>query len=318
MKACNGHLKQAPMKVEKNKIVFAAVLAVILLFLISYAMLLTDKSSEEKQLKETLIPELQTDQKQYNSKLDALNDLKEVRETTAPSIYDERLLDSLGYFDSDYPEKEKRRIVDSIYATSSVASSSKTPTKSTPAEHTETLPSIDSTTRAQERKVAVQELGLAHQLFFAANPTVNPNFVTDSPNSHIIAVVDGTQVVKANSRLQMRLSEDAYISGKTILKNTPVYGFVSFQANRAMIAIETINHAPTSLKAYDFQDGNEGIYIENNFRAEATREVFDDVIQDINIPSLPQVSGITQVLRRTNRNVKVTVLNNYKLLLKAN
>ena len=42
----------------------------------------------------------------------------------------------------------------------------------------------------------------------------------------------------------------------------------------------------------------------------------DDVLQDINIPSLPQVSGISQLLRRDNRNVKVTVLNNYRMLLK--
>jgi hypothetical protein len=121
----------------------------------------------------------------------------------------------------------------------------------------------------------------------------------------------------ANTRLKMRLTKAATISGKQIPENTLVFGFISFQANRALINIENINHQPTKLKAFDLQDGSEGIYIENNFRAEATREVMDDVIGDINIPSLPQMSGITQVLRRGNRNVKVTVLNNYKLILKA-
>ena len=80
--------------------------------------------------------------------------------------------------------------------------------------------------------------------------------------------------------------------------------------------IENINHHPIKLKAIDFQDGSEGIYVENNFRAEATREVLDDVIGDINIPSVPQVGGLTQVFRRSNRKVKVTVLNNYRLILK--
>ena len=47
-----------------------------------------------------------------------------------------------------------------------------------------------------------------------------------------------------------------------------------------------------------------------------TREVLDDVIGDINIPSVPQVGGLTQVFRRSNRRVKVTVLNNYRLILK--
>ncbi len=101
-------------------------------------------------------------------------------------------------------------------------------------------------------------------------------------------------------------------------KNTPVFGFISFQPNRALIEIENIKHNPTKLKAFDLQDGSEGIYIENNFRAEITSEVLDDVIGDINIPSVPQVGGITKVLKRNNRSVKVIVLNNYKLILKPN
>ena len=106
------------MKVEKNKIVFAAVLAVLFIFLISYSILIMgDDESENKNLEQTLIPELEQNQKEYDSKLDAINDLKEVRETNAPSIYDEKLIDSLGFYDENLPEREKERIVDSIYAT---------------------------------------------------------------------------------------------------------------------------------------------------------------------------------------------------------
>ena len=73
------------MKIEKNKIVFGTVIAVILIFLISYAVLIID--SEERgnfHLKNTLIPELEEEAKEYDSKLDAVNDLKEVREANAP------------------------------------------------------------------------------------------------------------------------------------------------------------------------------------------------------------------------------------------
>ena len=104
------------MKVEKNKIVFAAVLAVIFIFLISYSvMVMGDDDSENESLQQTLIPDLEENQKEYDSKLDAINDLKEVRENNAPSIYDEKLIDSLGFYDPDLPEREKERIVDSIY-----------------------------------------------------------------------------------------------------------------------------------------------------------------------------------------------------------
>ena len=82
--------------------------------------------------------------------------------------------------------------------------------------------------------------------------------------------------------------------------------------------VYAVNHVDGkhSIEVFDLQDGSEGIYVENNFRSEATSEVLDDVIGDINIPTVPQVGGITKVLRRSNRNVKVTVLNNYKLILK--
>ena len=159
-------------------------------------------------------------------------------------------------------------------------------------------------------------MGLEHQLFFAAAPKPNEFSIIGNTDATIYVVVDGDQIVKANTRLRMRLTKTATIHGKQMPKNTFLFGFISFQPNRALIEIENINHHPTKLKAFDLQDGSEGIYVENNFRAEATNEVLDDVIGDINIPTVPHVGGITKVLRRSNRNVKVTVLNNYKLILK--
>ena len=48
------------MKVEKNKIVFAAVLAVIFIFLISYSvMVMGDDESETENLQQTLVPDLE-------------------------------------------------------------------------------------------------------------------------------------------------------------------------------------------------------------------------------------------------------------------
>ncbi|HCO85558.1 MAG TPA: conjugal transfer protein TraM [Arenibacter sp.] len=306
------------MKVEKNKIVFASVLAVLFIFLISYSILIMgDDESENENLEQTLIPELEQNQKEYDSKLDAINDLKEVRETNAPSIYEEKMIDSLGFYNRDLPEMEKERIVDSIYAAGKIRYSD------TSYEHigekrtaSKKVREIDSTELKMEQKIAAKELGLEHQLFFAADPKENEMSILGSTDKMIYAVVDGDQVVKTNSRLRMRLVQDALINNKMVPKNTPVYGFISFQPNRALITIENIQHRPTSLKAFDLQDGSEGIYVENNFRADATNEVLDDIIGDINIPSVPQVGGITKVLKRNNRKVKVTVLNNYKLLLK--
>jgi len=306
------------MKIEKNKIVFIAVLAIVFIFLISYSvMVMGDDDNENDNLEQTLIPDLEENQKEYDSKLDALNDLKEVRENNAPSIYDEKLIDSLGYYDPDLPEREKKRIVDSIYNAGKIQYSEKRyqnfgQKKVEKKQHVE----IDSSEILRELKIKAKELGLEHQLFFAATPKPNELAIIGNTDATIYVIVGGDQVVKANTRLRMRLTKAATINGKQMPKNTFLFGFISFQPNRALIEIENIKHHPTKLKAFDLQDGSEGIYVENNFRAEATSEVLDDVIGDINIPTVPQVGGITKVLRRSNRNVKVTVLNNYKLILK--
>ena len=85
--------------------------------------------------------------------------------------------------------------------------------------------------------------------------------------------MDGNQVVKANSRLRMRLTKAAIINSKRFPKIHPIFGFISFKPNRALIEIENINHHPTKLKAFDYQDGSEGIYVENSLRAEVTTKL---------------------------------------------
>ena len=165
------------MKVEKNKIVFAAVLAVIFIFLISYSiMVMGDDEAETENLKQTLVPDLEEDQKEYDSKLDAINDLKKVRENNAPSIYDEKLIDSMGFYDPDLPDREKERIVDSIYEAGKIQYSEKRYQNSGQKRTVRNVVSkIDSAEVKREQKIEAKELGLEHKLFFAASPKRNDN-----------------------------------------------------------------------------------------------------------------------------------------------
>ena len=316
------------MKIEKNKIVFISVLAVIVIFLITYTLMITGEDEEQQEnLRQTEIPDLEEESQQtYDSKLEAIDNLKVVRDKNAPSIYDETFLDSLGYYDTELLEKEKERKIDSIYELgkarqAQIANLIQTRLTSPPENSSpsliKTVPKVDTAEIEEKREIEAKEMGLEHQLFFASAPKEAKDRITSTTDKEIKVVIDGTQVVKANSRLRMRLAQPAKIDDKLIPKNTPVFGFVSFQPNRVLIEIENINKHQTSLKAFDLEDGSEGIYIENNFRAEVATEVLDDVIGDINIPSVPQVSGISKVFRRNNRNVKVTILNNYRLILKA-
>jgi hypothetical protein len=304
------------MKIEKNKIVFASVITVALLFVITYSVyLLSGDESETVSLTETAVPDLDESQTEYKTKLEAVDALKEARESNAPSIYDEKYMDSLGYYDPDFLDNEKERIVDSIYKNNRINYTNDTYV--VPERYRrKTKINIDSAATKKEEAIALKELGLEHQLFFAADPMANPKVDIANTDSEILVEVDGNQIVKTNHRLRMRLTKEALINGITVPKNTPVFGFISFKPNRAMIEIENINQVPVKLKAFDLQDGSEGIYVENNFRAEATQEVVDDIVGDINIAGVPQVSGIQKVFRKNQRSVKVTVTNNYKLILK--
>ena len=305
-------------KIEKNKIVFASVLVVVVIFLVSYTLVVMGGDKHEnKNLKETSVPELKEDLIEYDSKLDAINNLREMREVNIPRVYDQKMIDRQGYYDPDLPSLQKQRIIDSIYDAGKIQYSERRYQNFTQKKTTQKIvPETDTVQTKRAERIKAKELGLEHQLFFASNPDETDRPKAGVTDPMIYAVVDGDQVVKKNSRLRMRLSKEARINGNLLPKNTIVYGFIRFQPNRVLIDIENIQHQPTKLKAFDLQDGSNGIYVENNFRAEVTNEVVGDMVDDINIAGVPQVSGFKKIFQRNHRNVKVTVLNNYKLILK--
>jgi len=316
-------IKQTDMKLEKNKIVFGLVILCMVLFIVGYAMMALGGDEEPTiDNNQIPVPELGEEQEQYKTKLEALDAIKEERQTNAPSIYDESLLDTTGVYDPDLMEKKKMRVIDSIYNEGRIDYSQGTYRNPKPkiVALGNTKRDTASTSKIVDDKdpsIEMKELGLEHQLFFASYPMEQPMQVNGTTDSQILVRVDGTQTVRQHYRLQMRLLEDVIINGTVIPRNTAIYGFVSFKPNRAIIAINHIEHSPVRLAAYDFQDGSEGIYIENSFRAEARQEVVGDAIDDINIGGVPQVRGIKSLFQRDNRQVKVTVMDNYQLILKV-
>ncbi len=296
------------MKLEKNKIIFIGLVVCIIAFIVLYAVSL-NKETEEPELKQPKVPELRDVPEEYGSKLEAVDAIKEERETPKPSLYGK--IDSTGTYDPLLEEKERQRIVDSIYREGRIDYGEETYRKPQRMirKREDTLPNRPDPPPKQEPEFV--DFSEAHRTFFEHN-TRNAN--TKPPMA--VAVVNGEQTVRANHRLELRLKEAVELDGRHFGRNTLLYGFVSFQANRVLVAIDHIGPYPISLKAYDLLDGREGIYVENSYREEATREVLDDAIQDINVPGMPQLSGIKQVFRRSNRTVKVTIHDQYQLILK--
>ena len=308
------------MKIEKNKLLFGGIIAVVLLFIVGYStMLLGDGEEADTELKQTQVPELEDEQKAYSSKLDAVNDIKEKRESNAPSVYDVTLLDSTGLYDPARKEKERQLIVDSIYRHGRINYESGNYREQDIASDVSLLKGKKNPPNDKE-SAPLRNFKPTHAAFFNSAPFMKQSeTIPDSKmnDDFVVVEVNGEQTVRTDGRLELRLAVDAVIEGKSLPRNTLIYGFVSFKANRVLLNITNIGHRKVSLKAYDLLDGNEGIYIENSFRAEASREVLDDLVQDINIAGVPQIGGIKQIFRRNNRHVKVTVRNQYQLILKS-
>lgn len=222
-------------------------------------------------------------------------------------------------YDPDLMDKEKMRMIDSIYSQGKIDYTEKRYRQ----DHSTTIKNIspkrDTLSKKavkKEMEAVAKEMGLEHQLFFASNPKENSNTIQQNTDGQLFVRVDGTQTIKQHSRLQMRLLKTALIGGEQVDKNTVIYGFVSFKPNRTMLSIEHIAGKGVAFQAYDLADGSEGIYIENSFREDVRKQVVGDVVDDIEVPGVPQVSGLKQLFRKSNRQVKVTVMDDYQLILK--
>lgn len=303
------------MKIEKNKIVFAGVIGTLLLFLGSYGYwMLTDDPEPENPSTQPEIPYWEDPESEYSTKLEAIDALKEERETTAPSVYPEHMMDEKGYFNPDYMEYEKQRLIDSIQGQRPYAPTYQFDFEKEVDSTKTKLISNEPTPIDPKTALSTQKLGLEHQLFFAANP----KSIKKDTSQSIPVEVDGKQVLRKNSRIRLRLREETTFKDHLFPKHTVLFGTVRFRPNRVLLQITQMGSLRIAWQAHDLQDGMLGLYLENSLREEATREVAEDVIQDINIAGLPQVRGLKNVFQRRQRNLKVTVLDGHQLLLQPN
>lgn len=300
------------MKIDKKKLVFGGMLLLIVSFIALYSVIVLGEKDGEEELQKTTVPSLKEEQPQYDSRLEAVDNLKEKNPSLAPSIYDEDLIDKEGNFDPYLEENQKQRLMDSIlemgpdqedYGVNRISREF--------SKKEEDSLSEKSPTPTKTNMVAI---GTGHKEFFFGID--EQAFAVKEPSAIIKAAVNGDQVVRKDERLELRLLEDAVIMKDTLQQGTLLYANCSFKPNRLLLRIHSTGELGWDLEAYDVSDGQEGIYIENSFRSRATTEILDDVIQDINISGVPQVSGLKSIFQRSNRSVKVKVLNQYQLYLK--
>lgn len=138
----------------------------------------------------------------------------------------------------------------------------------------------------------------------------------------VMAVVHGDQILTDGSSIKMRLKEDLVVGGRTVRRNTIVYGSIKFGRERALVDISSMRVADqivsTDIKVYGL-DGMEGILINDFAGSSETREgVLDEAISDIGqqIGSRTGTRALFRGARDQNRIEKITVVGNTKLILK--
>lgn len=307
------------MKPQKNKIVFVSVLIGVVLFIVAYS-IFTFGKDKKAELKPDRIPmpDLEENQKVYDSKMEALDAIEEERETTAPQIYPDHMVDDKGYFNPDYMEYEKQRIIDSLYKDSKfeIRESGVLDVPEEPAPIAKVGEDHRGESDNESGGPSIRERARAHDLFFASGPKKDHMSFFGKLGKGVLAYVDGDQTIRDGYRLDLRLGQDILYNGVTVPKNTRLYGFVKVRPNRVMVDLAGFGDLELSLKVHDHQDGQEGIYVENHMKGEVVESGLNESIDQVNVPGLPQIGGLKRIFQRHNRAVKVDIKDNYQLMLK--
>ena len=148
------------------------------------------------------------------------------------------------------------------------------------------------------------------------NPTTSAASKTDA---FIYAVIHGDHTIKQGERVKLRLTKPATIAGMDFPQNSYVYAFPTFQNNRVLLDINSINHVAVSISAYDTEDSAIGLYVKGaKMVGEITDESSKDAVYDVDVGGVPLGSTIKNVFKKKQETPTVTLLNNTKLILKPN
>lgn len=302
------------MNIDRKKAVFVGVVVLLTCIIVAYGfwgMETNEKVGDEK-ISNPGIPELSGESEEYQSRLEAVEGLREERDRVPPSLYPDKNLESSGEYDPYLEEEEKNRLMDSILRNGPEPDEYYFEPVASPVKEKDTtgISLVNKSTNPPDHIP-----GQGHLEFFFVSKVQESQPLEKSLESFRVSV-NGDQVVRKDERLELRIIDPIKIGKDSLASNSLIYARAGFRANRLLLEITGNSIPGGKLVAYDLSDGLEGIYIENSFRSQVTTEVLDDVIQDINISGVPQVRGLKSIFQRDNRNIKVKVLHQHQLILK--
>ncbi|TDX00512.1 conjugative transposon protein TraM [Dinghuibacter silviterrae] len=144
----------------------------------------------------------------------------------------------------------------------------------------------------------------------------------------IPAVVEETQTVTSGMNLKLRITQDVYISGMLVPRNTFVTGVCAVDGERLKVSIPGVRYRdalfPVALSVYDL-DALEGIRVPGAITRDASKEGADQVVQSLQLmnmdPSLGTqaasagIEAAKGLFSKKVKLVRVTVKAGYPVLL---
>ena len=170
----------------------------------------------------------------------------------------------------------------------------------------------------------VRSISFDQNGFFGLDETVS-----SADQNAIPAVTAQTQTVVSGSTVKLRLTQDVYIAGVLIPKESFVYGIANLNNERLVIRIESVRHEnnlfPVKLSVYDL-DGIAGIHIPGAIARDVAKQSLSQDIQGISIGSLDPSLGAQAasagiqtaktLMGKKTRLLQVTVKAGYQVLLR--
>lgn len=182
----------------------------------------------------------------------------------------------------------------------------------------------------EEQVTSLQDSNQMHSTHSESNSfySLDENYASDEEQNAIDAVVHATQSIVNGSIVKLRLTNDIFINGELVPRNSFVFATAALKGERLELKIKRIKFKnsifPVELSVYDM-DGIDGIFIPGAINRDVAKASADRSMQSLGIEGLndswgAQAAGMgveaaKTLLSKKVKLIKVVVKAGYQVLL---
>lgn len=318
-------IKKGVTSEEKRKYIAYGVIGLISLGFVLFAVNDFGGDEKNKEVTEIATPESETDK--YNSKLEAVQQGDKPVSNSNNSLMDAYKKDKSNSETNNDDEEETKRLEEEIrkmnnekeepVTVTPVKQSRKTNYYSPVRERQYSSSITKNTENKKSEKESIQD---DFGDFFSSSIKSKTNAATSivqESDPFFYGVIKGDHLgLKNKQRVALILPKDATINGKVYKKNTVLYAIATFGASRVNLTINNINQVPVSIKAYDAEDGAVGLQVRESLVSETSTEMVSEGADDLDLNGIPFGNTIRKIMKKKNKEAKIDLLNNQKMILK--